>query len=90
MVVLKEREHCLDLKKKDIFPVPLYVVRFPDPLGKWVGGTNPSRAGNFTSEASSSEKVAGTPPHDTHRWILQHVDNAWELSKLGQVNSGRS
>ena len=55
-----------------------------------VGGTNASRAGNFTSEASSSEKVAGTPPHDTHRWILQHVDNAWELSKLGQVNTGRS
>ena len=26
-----------------------------------VGGTNPSRAGNFTSKASSSEKVAGTP-----------------------------
>ena len=66
------------------------LVRFPDPLGKWVGGTNASRAGNFTSEASSREKVAGTPPHDTHRWILQHVENAWELSKLGKVNSGRS
>ena len=66
------------------------VVRFPDPLRKWVGGTNPSRAGNFTLKASSSENVVATPPHDTHRWILQHVDNAWELSKLGKVNSGRS
>ena len=33
------------------------VVRFPDPLGKWVGRTNPLRAGNFTSEASSTENV---------------------------------
>ena len=33
------------------------LVRFPDPLGKWVGRTNPLRAGNFTSEASSTENV---------------------------------
>ena len=66
------------------------LVRFPDPLRKWVGRTNPSRPGNFTLKASSSEKGAGTPPRDTHRWILQHLDNAWELSKLGKVNSCQS
>ena len=58
--------------------------------GKWVGGTNPPRAGNLTSEASSTENVAGTPPHGTHIWILRHVEKAWALSKLGQVISDRS
>ena len=55
-----------------------------------VGGTNPSRAGNLTSEASSTENVAGTPPHGTPIWILQHVEKSWALSKLGEVISGRS
>ena len=54
-----------------------------------VGRTNPSRAGNFTSEASCTENVAYTPPHIIHNWILQHVRKAWTLSKLGQVTLGR-
>ena len=66
------------------------LVRFPDPLGKWVGRTNPLRAGNFTSEASSTENVACTPPHIIHNWILRHVNKAWTLSKLGQVTLGSS
>ena len=62
--------------------VGLDLVRFPGPLGKWVGRTNPLRAGNFTSEASSTENVDCTPPHIIHNWILQHVDKAWTLLKL--------
>ena len=69
--------------------VHIILVRFPNPLGKWVGRTNPLRAGNFTSEASSAENVACTPPHIIHNWILQHVRKAWTLSKLGQVTLGR-
>ena len=68
----------------------LTLVRFPDPLGKWVGRMNPLRAGNFTSEASSTENVACTPPHIIHNWILRHVNKAWTLSKLGQVTLGSS
>ena len=44
---------------------------------KSVGGTNPLRAGNFTSGASSTENVAGTPPYGTHIWILRDVEKAW-------------
>ena len=55
-----------------------------------VGRTNPLRAGNFTSEGSSTENVECTPPHIIHNWILQHVNKAWTLSKLGQVTFGRS
>ena len=69
---------------------PLNLVRFPDPLGKWVGRTNALRAGNFTSEASSTEKMDCTPPHDTHHWLLHHVYKPWTLSQLAQVISGRS
>ena len=61
------------------------IVRFPDPLGKWVGRTNPPRAGNLTSEASSTEHMACTPLHGIHNTILQHVDNARTLLKLWQV-----
>ena len=39
------------------YPLGGKVVRFPDPLGKWVGRTNPLRAGNLTSEASGTENV---------------------------------
>ena len=39
------------------FGMAVTLVRFPDPLGKWVGRTNPLRAGNFTSEASGTENV---------------------------------
>ena len=55
-----------------------------------VGRTNPPRAGNFTSEASSNENVDWTPPHVIHNWILRHINKAWTLSKLGQVTLGRS
>ena len=72
------------------FAVGSTVVRFPDPLGKWVGRTNALRAGNFTSEASSTEKMDCTPPHDTHHWLLHHVYKPWTLSQLAQVISGRS
>ena len=48
------------------------------PRPTWeVGRTNPSRVGNFTSEASSTENVAFIPPRIIHNWILQHVEKAW-------------
>ena len=53
---------------------------------KWVGGTNPSRADNFSSEAPSTENVAGTPPHVTHIWIQRDVRTNVSLQKLAQVN----
>ena len=43
----------------------------------------PLRACHFTFEASSIEYVTGTP-HMTH--IFQHVESAWTLPKVGQVN----
>ena len=55
-----------------------------------VGRTNALRAGNLTSEASSTEKMDCTPPHDTHHWLLHHVYKPWTLSQLAQVISGRS
>ena len=60
------------------------VVRFPDPLGKWVGGTNALRADNLTSEASSTEKMACTPLCVIHFWILQHV-----RGKSGQTGGAK-
>ena len=53
---------------------------------KWVGGTNPSRADNFSSEAPSTENVVGTPPHVTHIWIQRDIRKEDSLQKLGQVN----
>ena len=40
---------------------PSDLVRFPDPLRKWVGRTNPPRAGNLTSEASSTKMLLAPP-----------------------------
>ena len=53
---------------------------------KSVGGTNPSRADNFSSEAPSTENVVGTPPHVTHIWIQRDVRTNVSLQKLAQVN----
>ena len=55
-----------------------------------VGRTKPSRAGNFTSEDSSTENIACTPPCIIHNWILQHMDKAWTMTKLATVISSRS
>ena len=63
--------------------VSLPLVRFPDPLGKWVGRTNPLRAGIFLQKLLALKMLIAPPIHVTLNWILQHVDKGWTLSKRG-------